>query len=37
MSCEIPYVPLSCNDLRAMVAIVTAYGDLSAPRGDTFA
>jgi hypothetical protein len=26
MSCEVPHVPLSCNDLRAMGAIVTAYG-----------
>ena len=25
MSCEVPHVPLSGNDLRAMVAIVTAY------------
>ena len=25
MSCEVPHVPLSCTDLRAMVAIVTAY------------
>ena len=25
MSCEVPHVPLSCNDLRAMGAIVTAY------------
>ena len=25
MSYEVPYIPLSSNDLRAMVAIVTAY------------
>jgi hypothetical protein len=25
MSCEVPHVPLSCNDLRAMGAIMTAY------------
>ena len=25
MSCDVPHVPLSCNDLRAMVTIVTAY------------
>jgi len=32
MSCEVPHVPLSCNDLRAMGAIVTAYGT-SLPHG----
>jgi hypothetical protein len=25
MSCDVPHVTLSCNDLRAMVTIVTAY------------
>ncbi len=25
MSCDVPHVPLSCNDLRAMVAVVIAY------------
>jgi hypothetical protein len=25
MSYDVPHVPLSCNDLRAMVTIVTVY------------